>query len=476
MAQQPRDNAREPFDDTERQWEPISDDDWAVSEGTPTPAADEAATRRVAHGSVHAPAGAAAGDGPGSGDGDWGGGWGTPERTDVRPHVVDRAPQGAGDTAPQARVLRRQRPLTRRASVAEDARGSFAEPPRERAPRPPRPRRRARHGCLSFVLWIVVAGAAALLALRYLPSSLANGRAVPELVSFVPLMLAPLAVCLVLAALWHRRVLLVACGLALAVTAWWHRGYFLPTARVSDTATATIQTTASTDDGIMRIMTLNTKNGGASAEEVVSLVRSQHVEVLCLQELSTDFIAELQAAGIGSVLPHYVISDAASAVNNGGRNGIWTLAPMSNTSGNLLSIDTSSMPAASIVVGGRTVRVVSVHPNSPVRGAQDLWDEGLSVIGSLSGYDHAYLIMGDFNSTWDHARFRELLGTAFVDAGEQSGEGFHMTFPSYGDLPSLIEIDHIVYAKNAGIVVSGLKAVEVTGSDHQALLGTLEVQ
>jgi endonuclease/exonuclease/phosphatase (EEP) superfamily protein YafD len=326
------------------------------------------------------------------------------------------------------------------------------------------------------MLWVVLAGIVALLVLRCLPSSLASGRAVPELVSFVPLMLVPLLVCLVLAALWHRRVLLVACAVALAVALWWHRGYFLPTARVSDSATATVQTAASTDDNAMRIMTLNTKNGSTSAKEVVSLVRSQHVEVLCLQELSSDFIAELQAAGIGEVLPYYVISDAASAVSNGGRNGIWTLAPTSDTSGNLLTIDTSSMPAASISVGGRTLRVVSVHPNSPVRGAQDLWDEGLSVIGSLSDYDHAYLIMGDFNSTWDHARFRELLGTSFVDAGEQSGEGFHMTYPSDGEVPSLIEIDHIVYAKDAGIVVSDLAAVEVTGSDHRALLGTLEVR
>lgn len=456
MAQQPSDNARRPSDDTARQWEPISDDDWAVSEGA---SAGGIATGSAAH------------TAPTDSDD-----WGTPERTVVRPHVVDRARENMGDTAPRARVLHRQRPVTQRASVTEDAPEPFEEPPRKRPPRPSRPRSRARHGCLSFVLWIVVAGAVALLSLRYLPSELANGRAVPELVSFVPLMLIPLLLCLILAALWHRRVLLVACAITLAVTLWWHRGYFLPTARVSNSATATVQTAASTDDDAMRIMTLNTRNGSASAEEVVSLVRSQNVEVLCLQELSADFIAQLQDAGLSEVLPYYVISDAASTVNNGGRNGIWTLAPMSDTSGNLLSIDTSSMPAASISVGGRTLRVVSVHPNSPVRGAQDLWDEGLSVIGSLSDYDHAYLIMGDFNSTWDHARFRELLGTSFVDAGEQSGEGFHMTYPSYGAFPSLIEIDHIVYAKDANVVVSDLETVKVTGSDHQALLGTLEVR
>ena len=132
------------------------------------------------------------------------------------------------------------------------------------------------------------------------------------------------------------------------------------------------------------------------------------------------------------------------------------------------------MPAADIVVGETTVRIVAVHPNSPVRGAQSEWSQGLSVIQSLSGYNHAYLLCGDFNSTWDHARFRELLGDTFVDAGEQSGQGFHMTYPSSGKVPSLIEIDHFVYSKSSGIVVSNLEAVAVSGADHRALIGILE--
>ena len=86
------------------------------------------------------------------------------------------------------------------------------------------------------------------------------------------------------------------------------------------------------------------------------------------------------------------------------------------------------------------------------------------------------LIMGDFNSTWDHARFRELLGTSFVDASEQAGEGFHMTYPSNSVIPPLVEIDHIVYARDAGLAVSDLETVAVSGTDHRALLATLEVQ
>lgn len=438
-------NPAEP-EDTDARWEPMSDEEWAMTTALPEPndESDTAAAQAVDE-------------------------WLEPSSTIVRPRPVVEAP--TGDTAPGPRV-------TVAAPRSADSHAQDTEPSERGSSRRAsgrRLRRAASHGCLSSLLWLVMLGVLGLMALRVLPSELANGRLVPEAVSFIPLLFAPIIVCLVLAALWRRRLLLVVTVAALAVMVWWHHGYLLPGERVSASAAAATQTAADPADSAARIMTLNTHNGDASAQEVVDLVRSQNVEVLCMQELSDEFIAELGNAGIYDLLPYYVISDAASEVSNGGRNGIWSLSPMSNVSGNLLPIETSSMPAGTVQIGGRSVRVVSVHPNSPVRGAQDLWDSGLSVIGSLSDYDHTYLVMGDFNSTWDHARFRELLGSSFVDAGEQSGEGFHMTYPS-GALPSLIEIDHIVYARNSGLVVSSLEAIEVGGTDHRALLGTLEVR
>lgn len=335
-------------------------------------------------------------------------------------------------------------------------------------------RHHPRHSLVSALLWLVMLGVCALMALRALPAGLANGRIVPEVVSFVPLALIPTIICLAIALLSRRRLLLVVCVFALAINGWWHAGYFAGRAKVSSAAEYAVSTSATTDDSYARVMTVNTLNGAASAKQIVEVCRAEHVEVLCLQELTDGMVADLTAAGIDEVLPYHVVSEGASAISNGGRNGIWTAAPQDNVSRNLLPIETSSMPAADIVIGSATVRIVSVHPNSPVRGAEDLWDKGLSVIGSLSDYGHAYLILGDFNSTWDHARFRTLLGTRFADASQASGEGFHMTYPSNKIVPSLIEIDHIVYARDSGITVSSLKAVEIAGTDHKALIGTLE--
>lgn len=340
-----------------------------------------------------------------------------------------------------------------------------------------RPRRRAKHGVLSAFLWLVMLATFALLALRLIPLDYSTGNMVPELASFVPLAFIPAIICLIFAVVWRRWVLTAVCVLAIAINGVWHIGYFIPTQTVSDLASdlATASASADTSDSYARIMTLNTNNGGASAEEIVAICREQNVEVLCLQETTSEFVEELEAAGIADVLSYSVVSEGASAISNGGRNGIWTAAPMDDISRNLLPIDTSSMPAATVQIGDQDVRIVSVHPNSPVRGAQDLWNEGLATIGTLSEYSHSYVIMGDFNSTWDHARFRELLGSTFVDASQQAGEGFHMTYPSNSIIPSLIEIDHIVYTQDSGIAVSSLETLAVSGTDHKALLGTLEV-
>ena len=88
----------------------------------------------------------------------------------------------------------------------------------------------------------------------------------------------------------------------------------------------------------------------------------------------------------------------------------------------------------------------------------------------MQHYDSLYVLMGDFNSTWDHASFRYLLGSRFLDSGEQAGEGLHMTYPAM--LP-VAEIDHIVHDK--GVVVGDLETKHIPGSDHRALLATLEV-
>lgn len=360
----------------------------------------------------------------------------------------------------------------------------FAEPsqgqvPGGRACTPAQARSRVR-SYLDGLLWTATLGVIAVMVLRMTPNGLDGKRYIPLIVAFVPWMAVLSAAILLISLMSRRRVLAVISALCLLTQLVWHVGFLYPRVSLSSAArTAVASATASVDDRYARLMTLNTRNGQADAAQIVQTVREQHVEVLALQELNASMISRLNEAGIRELLPYSVVANASSS-DNGGVNGLWSAAPMSERTGDLIPVEASSIPAASIDFDGTVIRFGSVHPFSPRPSNQGLWDRGLGSISQLREDDHTFVLMGDFNATWDHASFRYLLGGRFVDAGENAGEWFHMTYPANKRLfgwipvPAAVEIDHIVHDR--GVVVGDLDAVTIAGSDHKALLGTLEVR
>ena len=360
----------------------------------------------------------------------------------------------------------------------------FAEPSQEQVPDGhvcvPAQARSRIHRYLDGLLWAATFGVMAVMVLRMTPNGLDGKRYIPLIVAFVPWMAVLSAAILLISLISRRRILAVVSVLCLLTQLVWHAGFLYPRVSLSSAArTAVASATASVDDRYARLMTLNTRNGQADAAQIVQTVREQHVEVLALQELNASMISRLNEAGIRELLPYSVVANTSSS-DNGGVNGLWSAAPMSERTGDLIPIEASSIPAASIDFDGTVIRFGSVHPFSPRPSNQGLWDRGLGSISQLREDDHTFVLMGDFNATWDHASFRYLLGGRFVDAGENAGEWFHMTYPANKKLfgmipvPAAVEIDHIVHDR--GVVVGDLDAVTVLGSDHKALLGTLEVR
>lgn len=341
------------------------------------------------------------------------------------------------------------------------------------------PRRSPARAVIAVILWALTVCIVIVMATRFAPSILSNGRLIPEAAAFVPWLVIPSVLVLVIAAATKRKALSAITILCLVCQVVWHAGFFLPAPRIVDEVRDPVPTQTTSDDTVMRVMTLNTKNGLANAGQIVSLVRDQHVEVLALQEVSASLIERLSAAGLDELLPSHVFGEAGVS-DNGGINVLYTLAAMRDVSESMLPITGSAVPACTISAGSHEVRLVSAHPTSPKSGAKGFWNESLHNLSTLRQYDDEFLVMGDFNSTWDHSRYRKMLGDTLVDASEQAGEGFHMTYPSKPHyamvpVPPMIEIDHIVYSKNSGMSVGNLETVDVEGTDHLALLGTWTV-
>lgn len=315
--------------------------------------------------------------------------------------------------------------------------------------------------------------------LRMLPNSLDGKRYVPIIVALMPWLGFLSAVIAVVALAVQRiggRVLLAIISVVcVIVQVGWHWGYIEPRQTISENVRQAVARTEAdglpnTSDKYARIMTLNTKQGAADAGRIVETVKNEHVEVLALQEVSWDLLNRLGTAGIANYLP-YSVAAQQTWHDNGGVNVLYSAAPMTDAKQNLIPVESSNVPAATINFDGRKVRFGSVHPFSPRPRNQGLWNRSLDSLAQLRYYDNLYVLMGDFDSTWGHSSFRYILGGRFLDSGEQAGEGLYMTYPAM--LP-IAEIDHIVHDK--GVAVGDLETKYIPGSDHRALLATFEVQ
>ncbi|MDB6492001.1 endonuclease/exonuclease/phosphatase family protein [Bifidobacterium pseudocatenulatum] len=326
-------------------------------------------------------------------------------------------------------------------------------------------RRETRASLLTALLWFASAVIVFAMLLRMLPNSLDGKRYVPLIVALMPWLGLLSVIIAIIATVFRtvgKRKLLVALSvLCVIIQIIWHWGYAVPT---NDRA---IQPSAT-----VRVMTFNTKQGCADAQQIVRTIQSEHVEILAMQEVSSGLLDRLHDAGIEDYLP-YSVSAQLTWHDNGGVNVLYSAHPLQETTQDLIPIESSSIPAATVDFNGRKVRFGSVHPFSPRPSNQGLWNKSLDSIAQLQHYDNgeSYVLMGDFNSTWDHASFRYLLGDRFTDAGESAGEGLHMTYPS---VFPIAEIDHIIYDK--GVYARNLETKRIQGSDHKALLATLELQ
>ena len=158
-----------------------------------------------------------------------------------------------------------------------------------------RPRRSPVRIAISTLLWAVTACVVVIMAARFAPSALSHGRLIPEAAAFIPWLALLSVLVLIIAALTRRKVLSAVTVLCLVCQIVWHVGFFLPAPRIAEEAVEAVPEQTTPRDTVMRVMTLHTKNGNADAEQIVSIVRDQHVEVLAMQEVSGSLIERLSA-------------------------------------------------------------------------------------------------------------------------------------------------------------------------------------
>ncbi|MFF8729156.1 endonuclease/exonuclease/phosphatase family protein [Streptomyces sp. NPDC015171] len=272
---------------------------------------------------------------------------------------------------------------------------------------------------------------------------------VPQLLAFLPWLLAPAGfalLCALLARWWTGLVWAVA---VLGLLAW----YLEPYGRTGEPGGAQL--------AAFRVLTSNVEFGRGTPA-LAAILRERRPDVVFVEECESGCRGLLDREFSG-VYPH------RRSVDADGSHGSVILSrfPLTPAAGVRA---TMGMPGAVADVRGHAVRLQLAHPMPPLADQVGLWRRELGRLRAFAaaGGDTPTVLAGDFNASQDHAAFRHILDTGLTDAARLAGHDRTPSWPARTAGVIGAQIDHVLVT--ADFTASGARFLRVSGSDHRALV------
>ncbi|MFG1988867.1 endonuclease/exonuclease/phosphatase family protein [Actinoplanes sp. NPDC048988] len=226
----------------------------------------------------------------------------------------------------------------------------------------------------------------------------------------------------------------------------------------------------------LTVMTVNMFIGQADPASVVRLVREHDVAVLAVQEFTPRAAEGLAAAGLGDLLPYQALADEVGTTGS----GLYSRYPMTGQGSRRFhgdNLQPGNMQAYATIQppGAGAVTVESAHPLAPYsKEALPSWKADLEQEPRPSGNGTPRILLGDFNSTLDHAPLRDLISGGYRDAADTVGKGLIATWGPYDGKPiPPVTLDHVLVDERIG--VRDVEVHRVTGSDHRSVIASVTV-
>lgn len=210
------------------------------------------------------------------------------------------------------------------------------------------------------------------------------------------------------------------------------------------------------------VVTANLLEGAADGVDLVRRLSTADVDLLVLEEVTAAELADMERAGLDELLPY------RAGVANTAATGTMAFSRTEIT-------DIERIPT---VLDGWTFRtadlvVVAVHVFPPTDA--DNWRADHAVLAETVSGLQPDLVVGDLNSTADHAPLRALSDAGYRDVGELANEVWTPTWPTQGifDLlgTPLAQIDHVLVGPR--LAALDLRTEPIPQSDHRAVIATV---
>ncbi|MFC8362662.1 endonuclease/exonuclease/phosphatase family protein [Streptomyces griseorubiginosus] len=272
---------------------------------------------------------------------------------------------------------------------------------------------------------------------------------VPQLLAFLPWLLAPagLGLALVLLTRWWPGTVWAAAVLGLL--AWFIAPYGAgtePDGRVLAT---------------LEVLTSNVEFGRAT-DALVAAVRREEPDVVFVEECEYGCSATLRQTLAGQY-PY------RRSVEGAGSTGSVVLSRFPLRAAPAIAA-TMGMPGAVADVRGHAVRLQLAHPMPPLPGRLGPWRRELDALRDFAASrgPEPTILAGDFNASQDHAAFRALLDTGLRDAARLAGSGRTPTWPARTAPAIGAQIDHVLVS--AAFSARDARFLDLPDTDHRALL------
>ncbi|GAA2278413.1 membrane protein [Streptomyces ruber] len=285
---------------------------------------------------------------------------------------------------------------------------------------------------------------------------------VPQLLAFLPWLLAPAGAALLLAALARWRTGAVWGVVVLGALAW----FTAPYGETGDPVGGPVAE--------LRVLTANVQFGQA-ADALADAIRRHRPDIVFVPECEYTCVTRLGEAfgGAGDTGAADTVSyPYRRAVESYGSEGSLLLSrhrltPAAGVPGTL------GMPGATADVAGHRVRLQLAHPMPPLPGQLDTWRRELGALRAYAAADTATptILAGDFNASQDHAAFRRLLDTGMSDAARLAGRSRTPTWPAPTARTVLAlgsQIDHVLVSRD--FAAHRARFLDLAGTDHRALV------
>ncbi|WP_306359152.1 endonuclease/exonuclease/phosphatase family protein [Nocardia sp. CC227C] len=217
----------------------------------------------------------------------------------------------------------------------------------------------------------------------------------------------------------------------------------------------------------MPVMQSNLYFGKADADALVREVRDNGIELLTLEELTPEMLLRLEAAGLDAELPYRYVAP----LGGGAGGGIFSRHPLRDGV-TLEGFELANLRATMLHPRRGPVTVFQFHPVPPPLNFPAWVDEMRRIRELLTATSGPAVVGADFNATFDHYAYRQLLTGRFADAAELAGAGRLTSWPEQPSWGPVIGIDRVLVAEGQA---EDVRTLVIPDSDHRAVLARLRL-